>query len=377
MYPVPRTILFLIRSLNRGGAERQLVVLAKGLVRRGHSIAVMVFFGGGVYETELVEAGVHVINLGKNGRWDIVPFLNRLVCLLRKERPAVLHSYLAVPNILAAVLKPLLRGTRIVWGVRASNMDLSRYDWLACFSYALERCLARFADLIIANSRAGATYAIQHGFPARRVVVIANGIDTERFRFDPQGRGRIRAGWQIREDALLIGLVARLDPMKDHAMFLQAASLLADKFPNLRFVCVGSGAPNYLENLKQMAASLDLGGRMIWTGARDDMPVVYSALDIAASSSFGEGFSNTVAEAMACGVPCVVTDVGDSALVVGNTGSVVAPGDPQALADALMHLIALPAEQRLTLGAHARDRIVAKFGVEALVTCTERILDLT
>src|SRR3569623_1069815 len=135
VHPLPKDILFLTRSLDRGGAERQLVVLAKGLARRGHAVAVAVFFGGGAYEAELAEDDVRVINLGKQGRWDILPFLNRLVRLLRKERPAVLHSYLGVPNILATIIKPLLPGIRIVWGVRDSHVDLSRYDWLSCKAY--------------------------------------------------------------------------------------------------------------------------------------------------------------------------------------------------------------------------------------------------
>ena len=135
VHPIPKTILFLVRSLDRGGAERQLIVLAKGLASRGHAVSVAVFYGGGVYENELAEAGIRVINLGKTGRWNILLFLNRLMRLLRKERPTVLHSYLGVPNILAAALKPLLPGTRIVWGVRASNVDLSHYDWLLRLAY--------------------------------------------------------------------------------------------------------------------------------------------------------------------------------------------------------------------------------------------------
>ena len=377
VHPIPKTILFLARSLDRGGAERQLVVLAKGLASRGHAVSVAVFFGGGVYETELDEAGVCVLNLGKTGRWDILPFLNRLVHLLRKKHPTVLHSYLGIPNILATVLKPLLPGTRIVWGVRASNVDLSRYDWLSRLAYALERRLARFADLIIANSHAGATYAVTHGFPAQRVVVIPNGIDTERFRFNPQGRERLRAEWRVREDALLIGLVARIDPMKDHATFLQAANLLAAQYPKLRFVCVGNGAPDYSEHLKQIAIALGLGERMIWAGALDDMAAVYSALDIFCSSSaYGEGFSNTIGEAMACDVPCVVTDVGDSALIVGATGRVVPPGDHSALAAAIGHLIDLSPEERRELGEACRARIVSEFGINRLVQRTEQALGL-
>lgn len=375
--PTPESILFLTRSLDRGGAERQLVVLAKGLASRGHAVSVTVFFGGGVFEYELAGAGVRVINLGKQGRWDILPFLNRLVGLLRKERPMVIHSYLGVPNILAAVLKPLLPATRIVWGVRASNVDLSRYDWLSRLAYTLERRLARFADRIIANSDAGKCHAVANGFPEGKMVVIPNGIDTEYFRFDPEGRRQVRLAWGVGEDEILVGLAARLDPMKDHPVFLEAASHIAREHRDVRFVCVGGGPADYAEVLKQHAAALGLTNQLIWVGARDDMPAVYSALDIAASSSaYGEGFSNTIAEAMACGLPSVVTDVGDSALIVCDTGKVVSAGDHRALAAAIQRLINLPPEKRRKMGEACRARVVSEFGIERLLQRTEQVLDL-
>jgi glycosyltransferase involved in cell wall biosynthesis len=374
---VPETILFLTRSLDRGGAERQLVVLAQGLTVHGHIVAVAVFFGGGVYEAELVEAGVRVINLGKKGRWDIFSFLKRLVCLLRKEHPTVLHSYLGVPNILVAALKPLLSGTRIVWGVRASNVDLSRYDWLSRLTYSLERRLARFADLIIANSHAGQHYAVTNGFPDSKIVVIPNGIDTEYFRSNPEGRPQVRASWGVSETEILVGLVGRFDPMKDHTSFLKAASYIARGHRNIRFVCVGGGSTDYAETLKQYAVTLGLPHHIIWVSAQDNMPAVYSALDIAvSSSSYGEGFSNTIGEAMACCVPCVITDVGDSALIVGATGSVVPPGDHRALAAAIGRLIDLPPEERKGLGEACRARIVSEFGIDKLVQRTEQALSL-
>lgn len=377
VHPIPKTILFLTRSLDRGGAERQLVVLAKGLARRGHAVSVAVFFGGGVYEAELAGAGVRVINLGKQGRWDILPFLNRLVGLLRKERPVVLHSYLGVPNILAAVLKPLLPGTRIVWGVRASNVDLSRYDWLSRLTYTLERRLARSADRIIANSDAGKCHAVANGFAEGKMVVIPNGIDTEYFRFDPEGRRLVRVAWGVGEDEILVGLVGRLDPMKDHPVFLEAASYIARERRDVRFVCVGGGPADYAKALKQHAAALGLSNQLVWVGARDDMPAVYSALDIAASSSsYGEGFSNTIAEAMACGVPCVVTDVGDSALIVGDTGSVVPTDDHRALAAEIQRLTNLPPEQRREIGEACRARVVSEFCIDRLIERTEQGLDL-
>lgn len=375
VHPIPKTILFLVRALDRGGAERQLVVLAKGLASRGHAVSVAVFFGGGVYEAELAEAGVRIINLGKQGRWDIFPFLGRLVHFLRKERPAVMHSYLGVPNILAMVLKPLLPGTRIIWGVRASNVDLSRYDWLSRLAYALECRLARFAKRIITNSHAGKRYAVANGFPEDKIVVIPNGINAEYFRFDSEGRRQVRSAWGVGEDEILVGLAARLDPMKDHPTFLEAASRIARERQDVRFVCVGDGSMAYTQALKQQAAALGLSSQLIWAGARDNMPAVYSALDIASSSSsFGEGFSNTIAEAMACGVPALVTDVGDAAWIVGDFGIVVPPSDPGALTEGMLKLIAMPTGQRQALGGQARSRIVAEFGIDNLVQATESAL---
>lgn len=373
-----RPVFFLIRSLERGGAERQLTLLATALARQGWQVAVVLFYGGGPFAAELEEAGVRLIVLEKGGRWDVLSFFIRLARLLRKERPTLLHGYLTVPNLLVALLKPLLPGTRIVWGLRASNMDLSRYDWLARLTAFVERLLARIPDVIIANSHAGKIHAVGQGFPSGRIEVIPNGIDTVCFAPDAAARQRVRSEWGIAEDAILVGLAARLDAMKGHSTFLHAAGLVANKYPHVRFVCVGNGSAEIQRQLQEQSRQAGLAERLIWAGVRADMPAVYSALDIAcSSSSFGEGFSNSIAEAMACGAPCVVTDVGDSAWIVGKTGIVVPPGNSQALADTLMRLIVLSAEQRVALGAHARDRIVAEFGVEALVTRTEQILDLT
>lgn len=372
-----KPILFLAHSLEGGGAERQLVNLALGLARRRQRVAVAVFYDRGPYGAELAAAGVQLLVLDKKGRWDVLPFLTRLLRLLRAQRPAVLHSYLAGPNIIAVALKPLLPGTRIVWGVRASNVDLQRYDWFARTSYGIERKLARYADLIICNSRAGLEYAATRGFPRQKMVVISNGIDTETFKADAVARTSVRTEWGISENEILIGLAARLDPMKDHPTFFRAAVSLSQARRNLRFVCVGDGPEPYKDKLHRLAADMGLNKELIWAGARRDMTAVYSALDIVAcSSSEGEGFSNAIGEAMACGVPCVVTDVGDAAHIVGDTGGVTAPGDHRALAAAIGRLADLPARERRTLGHACRERVVSEFGMETLAQRTERALDL-
>ena len=326
-------ILLLCRSLDFGGTERQIIVLAKGLHQRGHEVTVMVFYPNGALVKELHESGIPVFDLRKSGRWDVFPFLVRVLRAVWKFKPSVIYGFLSTPNILTAFLKPIFPRARVVWGVRASNVNLDRYGWLPGMVYRIECWLSRFADQIICNSRAGLEYAAAHGFPKERMTVIPNGIDTECFKPDAAARKRIRAEWGVAESEILIGLVARLDPMKDHRSFIRAAAMLIQERTDVRFVCVGDGAEPYKSELQRLASALGLDGRLIWAAARHDMSAICNALDIASSSSNTEGFSNTIAEAMACGVPCVVTDVGDSALIVSDSGSVVPPSMPDALCE--------------------------------------------
>lgn len=361
-------IMFLIRTLNYGGAERQLVVLAKELHKQGHSVGVAVFYPNGPLEKELHDAKVPVRVLEKKHRWDIFGFFLRLIKLLREEKPDILHGYLGGPNILTVMLKPFFPNVRMVWGVRASNMDLKQYDWFVRFAYWVECKLSRFADMIIVNSHAGRDYSVQQGFPKDKMVVIPNGIDTERFQPNSEFRKKIRNEWGVLENEKLIGLVARLDPMKDHATFLRAAALLLEERKDIHFVCVGDGPANYREKLYLLSKELGLSNYLIWAGARNDMSAVYNALDIASSSSLSEGFPNVIGEAMACGVSCVVTDVGDSAWLVGETGIVVDPKDPKALVEGWKSALAYNDK---VVSQKSRNRIIESFSINHLVIATK------
>lgn len=367
-------VMFLVRSFNRGGAERQLTTLVVGLKRLGWPVSVACFYAGGPFQREVEDAGVPVFELGKNGRWDVLGFLFRLYRLLRKERPEILHGYLPVPNLVALLARPCHTRTRVVWGIRASHLDLPRNDRIARVVSFLERRFARFADLIIVNSRAGFEYHAARGFPEQKMRIIHNGIDTTRFRFDAEARHRVRREWSVPETAPLVGLVGRLDPMKDHRTFLLAAKALAESDPCWRFVCVGDGPADYRAALMAQADALALSGRLIWTGARGDMPAVYSALDIAVSASYGEGFPNVIAEAMACGRPCVVTDVGDSAAIIGELGEVVPPRNPAALAMGIARVGTSLLRDGDTASAMARAAVVSSFSVDALLRATASAL---
>lgn len=367
-------IVFLARSLGLGGAERQLVELAKGLHRRGHDVSVAVFYSGHPLDADLERAGVPLHDLGKRGRWDVAGFAARLLRLLRTERPGILHSYLSVPNMLAAISAPLLPSTAIVWGVRASNLSVEHYDWLTRLTERAGVLLARSADRILVNSAAGFAHHVRLGYPESRMRVIENGIDTDRFVRDALRGTAMRANWGISTDQVLIGLVGRLDPMKGHRSFLEAASRIAATTERVRFVCVGSGKPEFAAALRRDAARLGLAERLVWQEALPDPVPVYSALDcLCSASTFGEGFPNVVAEAMACEVPCVVTDVGDSARIVRCPRYIARPGDAPSLFRAIVDLVADLDSGRLDRKA-LRRRILEEFSLESLVNRTESAL---
>ncbi len=365
--PEPLAILFLIRRLDLGGTERQLIVLARGLAAAGHRVGVITFYPGGALENELAGTAVRLMSLNKRGRWDLAAPLVRLARLLRRERPMVLHGYLPVANALALLLRPLVPGLKVIWGLRGSFSGAAGYDRMRGLSFALERRLSGRPDLIIANSERGRGVALDQGYPAGRVVVVPNGADTARFTPNPESRARQRTAWGQNDGHRVIGMVARLDPVKDHDTFLAAARIAAAKRQDLRFVVVGADSPERQAAFDARAAELGLGARVISEAARLDIETVYNAFDLATlTSSHGEGFPNVLAEAMACGVPCVSTEVGDAALILGDLGQIVPPRDPEALAQAWLSLLdrtlADPA-----LKAGVRQRIVDNFSEAAMV----------
>ncbi|MBI5814209.1 MAG: glycosyltransferase [Nitrospinae bacterium] len=368
-------LLFLARSLETGGAERQLTVTAQALKRMGHEVHVAVFYSGGAFEKDMAEAGIPVVRLNKKGRWDTAGFAARLVKTVRSIKPSAVLSYLGPPNIMAASLKPFFGGAKVIWSVRASFMDLSRYDWLTGFSYTLERGLVTFADRVIVNSKAGMAILADKGYPAARLSVVPNGIDTQMFRPDREAGAKVRAELGYSQNDKVVGLAARLDPMKDHPTFLHAAKIMLNARPGLRFLIVGGGPEEYFEKMRKLAAELGLGAAVTFTGERSDMPALYNAMDIAALSSIGEGFPNAVGEAMACGVPCVATDVGDAAWIAGETGIIVPPKNPEALSKGIMEMLARMESNRDAVSGKARERIAKMFGVEAMAAQTLRVIE--
>jgi glycosyltransferase involved in cell wall biosynthesis len=302
----------------------------------------------------------------------VVGLLLRLRCLLRSEAPDVLYTFLGVPNLAGVAMKLLVPGIRCLASVRASNMDMTRYGLLARLCCSAEAKLVRFADRIVANSYAGAECAVTRGMPGRKITVVPNGIDVETFRPARPAGESLRREWGVGSGDVLVGMPARLDPMKDHETFVRAAAIAAGRDHRMRFVCVGEERSPLGSSLRELGRSLGLGDRLIWAGRRDDMVSVYNSLDVCClSSAYGEGFSNVLGEAMACGVPCVATDVGDAARIVGTAGAIVPPGDPEALAGAL---IAMAARGERAPVLALRESVVERFSIPAMLDRTEAVI---
>ena len=366
----PLRVLLLIRSLGLGGAERQLVHLALGLAQRGCRVSVAFFYGAGPLLSALEGSGVRLVDLRKRGRWDVVRFSRHLRDCVRRERPHVIYSFLGGANVFAALVRPFTPKFGLVWSVRASDMDLSRYSWAHRLGYALECSLSRSADLIIANSAAGRQFAESNGFPSQRIAVVPNGIDTGRFHPDPLVRTAQRKAWGLMDDEVAVGILARLDPMKGHDCFLEAAKRVAAVRPDLRFFCIGEGPEK--GRLEALAAELGISPRVHFAGRTDEPAMALNGLDIFCSASlWGEGFSNSVAEAMACGLRCVVTDVGDSAAILGDEGMLVPAGDAAALAKAILDQADAPPGP----SDGARRRIAENFSIDRMVDSTLALLE--
>lgn len=348
--------MHVITGLEAGGAETQLAQLLIAMRAKGANHRVVALMPGGAVRSRLLLAGIAVRDLGMTRRWPKLGGLIRLSDYISDERPRIVQSWLYHADLVALValwLSGRRRTTRLVWGLRCSDLDLAHYSLGLRLALRLGARLSRRPDAIVANSAAGQAAHEAIGYRPRRFQLIENGIDTTRFRPDPDARQRLRASLGIGSETPLIVHVARVDPMKDHATLLAAL----DQLPGVRALLIGA-----------RTESLPAHPSVLALGRRADVPDLLAAGDLVVlPSAFGEGFSNAIAEGMACGLPAVATDVGDARRIVGDTGMIVPPRDPEALAAAIRRLLDEPAETRVSRSGAARQRVVEEFSMARLI----------
>jgi len=368
-------VLHLITGLHVGGAEQVLVRLLGQSDRRRFLHTVVSVTEPGPVAERLRTVGVKVCTLGMRPGTPSLRGLVRLVKILRRLRPDLLQCWMYHANLLGLLAGKLARVPHIVWTIRSSNENLAAYRWLTRWTVRLCVWLSRFPDCSVFASEAGSKLHQSWGFAPSKTVVISNGADLDIFRPDGAARHSVRQELGLSDDTILIGLIARFHPMKDHQTFFKAVSSARLREHGVHFLLAGEGiTPANLE-LARVVKQSSLEGCVHVLGCREDIPRLTAALDIACLSSWSESFPNVVGEAMACGVPCVVTDVGDSARIVGDTGRVVPPRSPQALAAALSEMIAMGPAGRQVLGKKARQRVAQEFSLAKMVQTYESLYE--
>ncbi|HUK60470.1 MAG TPA: glycosyltransferase [Stellaceae bacterium] len=356
-------ILHLITGLARGGAQTMLTELVTHLDRSRFESVVVSLIDGGIQAEAIAAAGVRVMGLGMRPGLPSLGAIRRLRAIVAAETPALIQSWLYHADLMALVAA---RGVPVAWNIRLSSIEGAPHQARLRILQRILAVLSRRPACVMVNSAAGRRFHEALGYRPRRWEVVANGFDVTRFRPDPQRRTEARRRLGIDEMQRAIGMVARVDGMKDHATFLAAAERVASRRDDARFVLIGAGTEELPvpPGLVKIIAAL---------GERSDVAEILPALDLMVLSSFSEGFPNAIGEAMACGIPCVASDVGDVGALVGETGLLVPPRDPGALADAILGLLAREPDHLAALGRAARARILASYSIEAAARRYEAI----
>jgi glycosyltransferase involved in cell wall biosynthesis len=366
-------VLHVITGLNQGGAETALLRLLEHEEKSSFSSQVFSLIGEGPIAERIRQLGVNTFNCGSQRR-PLPAVLLALVLHCRRTRPDIVQGWMYHGNLAATLAARASNVRWHGWNVRCSPSPLLEKKWGTRSAVNLGAKLSPVADWIVYNSERGEAAHRERGFVSERALVIPNGFDCEALTPDALLRSTLRASADISDDHLVVGTLARWHPQKDYPSFIRCAAEVARRFPQARFVGIGHEVDWNNSDLRNQIDGLGLRDRFRLLSEVPDAGRHSAMFDVnVLASAFGEGFPNAIAEGMACGVPCVGTDVGDTAPIIGTTGRVVPPSDSRALATAICELLALSKEERARLGAAARARIVNDFSMQRNVAAYAKL----
>ena len=360
-------VAHIVTSLNQGGAQSMLVKLLSAL-RERFDMHVVSLTDEGWYGQDIRRMGMSLHCLGME-RGALNPLLFfRLSKVLGEIMPDVVQAWMYHGNLAASIAALAGKGSMpVIWNVRQSLYDVRLEKKQTRMVIRAGRVLAFQPDKIIYNSAVASTQHEGAGFPQNKSVVIPNGVDMNLFHPSEEMKEKICREIGMAEDALIVGHVARFHPMKDHAGFFAVASDIALRNDRVFFLLLGSGVSFDNEEISSLVPG-QLRERFHLLGVRQDVHRFMAAMDVfCLSSLWGEAFPNVLLEAMACGVPCVTTDVGDSAHIVGEFGSIVKPGDYSALRRGIEHWLALSEKGRKKVGEKARAHVCRHYALQSVV----------
>ncbi len=366
-----RTVALFIPTLGMGGAERQVLELAKGIDKNRWNVLILTNSVHPSHEAEVAcRLGIRIVFLNKKHKL-LYPF--KLLSILIREKPSILVAYLISAQAYALSIRFFVPKIKFIFSVRDA-LDYSLYHGRigSFFGLLLDRGAA-LVDCYIFNSVAGRN--IKGYLPISKTKVIPNGIDTHRYAPDNASRTYLMHELAITLNGPFVGIIGNVSVYKGYDTLIHSARKVLDLIPEVHFVAIGNHDSTLGQEMERLVGELKLSSVFHFLGSRSDVHKLAPAFDVLCSSSVTEGFANAICEGMACGVPCVVTNVGDSAAIVGETGVVVPVSDPDALAAGIVKLLLLSEEDRRRLGGAARMRIVELFSTSRMVEATEQIFE--
>lgn len=369
-------LIHLITGLNTGGAEMMLYKLLSQIDREKFDIKVISLTDVGPVGEKIKKLEIPVIGLGMKRGVPNPFFLLKLARILKKEKPDILQTWMYHADLLGLLAGRLVGIKHILWNIRHSNLDPKINKKQTIMVAKLCSILSSKTSRIICCSQASLECHQHLGYDKEKMVVIPNGFNLDLFKPNPNNKvsKQLLEELSLPRDAFIVGHVARWDGQKDHANLIKAAKYVIKEDKNIHFVLCGDGISSKNETLSLLIKKENIEKNVHLMGRRDDIPALMPQFDLLVSSSkAGEGFPNVLGEAMACEVPCVTTDVGDSAYIVGDTGLVVPPGNPQLLGEAILTFLKYPESHRKKLGQLARERVENYFSLDLIVRKYENV----
>lgn len=363
----PVRIAFITTGLLRGGAEMVLWQLASHMDRARFDPVVISLRPAGPVQPLLEESGIKVHSAKMNPYVPNPAAWVRLRRLVEGLQPDILQGWMYHGNLAAAWCRKAMPRAALFFAIHNSIYNLSKEKWLTAMVIRRGARLSRSCSGVIYCAESTARLHEDIGYSAHRTIVIPNGFDISRFQPSSSARAELRHELRIDAHTKLVGLMARFDRHKGHEDFFAMANIVAEKIPGIRFVLAGRGIEASNSSLHDMIVRHGVSERVHLLGERSDMPHLMAGLDLLVSSSTSEAFPVVIGEALACGVPCCATDIGDSKLVLGPGGEIVPARNPQDLAQSVVKLLASDENTRVRIGLAGREHIVTKYSLETMV----------
>lgn len=366
-------IVHIITGLGSGGAENMLYKLLKYSDKNKYYYEVISLIDEGVLGEKIKSEGIkiHTLNLSSK---NIVKSLLKARSICKDFH--IVNTWLYHADIFGFIISKMLLKKKIIWNVRHSNLDRNANKRRTLKIVKINSFLSKRVDCITYNSNKALETHKKAGYSNKNFIVIPNGFELDKFKFDQNKRDKIRKELFISDEDKVLITVGRWDIQKDYYTLLRALNEIKNQNVLFKMIMVGTNLDSSNKELEELLTRYNLKENLFLLGRRNDIPELLSAADIYVSSSLGESFSNAIGEAMACELPCVVTDVGDSKVIVGDYGKVVSPRDYKNLAKDLKSYCESNSNYRRIIGSKSRERIIENYSIYSVIAEIEKVYNL-